>query len=112
MATATVYTGPYIDERVEHVGISKLRNLNAKNLREFDRALVIRDNKKPLAVLVSYEQFLDMQKQLVSLVQTVELLKSDQENEDLNNGLRDVQQGRTKPLSNIKAELTKKESRR
>jgi PHD/YefM family antitoxin component YafN of YafNO toxin-antitoxin module len=97
---------------VEHVGISKLRALNAKNLRQFDRTMVIRDNNKPLAVLVSYEQFLDMQKQLVSLLQTVELLKSDQEIQDLNNGLQDVSQGRTKPLSDIKEELNKKQVRR
>lgn len=112
MTTASVYNGPFIDERVDHVGVSKLRNLNAKELREFDRALVIRDKKKPLAVLVSYEQFLDMQNQLISLVQTVELLKSEQEAQDLNSGLREVTQGRTKPLSDIKAELTKKEARR
>ena len=108
MSLAGIYSGPYIDERVEHVGISKLRNLNTSTLREFDRTMVIQDNDKPLAVLVSYQQFLGMQKELVSLIQTVEMLKSEQEMADLNSGLEDANQGRTEPLSTIKKELMEK----
>jgi hypothetical protein len=56
---------PYIDPNVEHVGVSRLRELNATKLRQFEKTLVIRDNDTPLAVLLTYEQFLNMQRQLV-----------------------------------------------
>jgi len=32
---------PYIDPNVEHVGVSRLRTLNASNLRNFEKTLVI-----------------------------------------------------------------------
>ena len=55
---------PYIDPTVEHVGVSRLRKLNASNLRQFDKALVIQDNDKPLAVLLKYDHFLAMQERI------------------------------------------------
>ena len=42
------------------MGISKLRALNVTQLRELDKALVIQDNDKPLAVQLKYEHFLAM----------------------------------------------------
>lgn len=60
---------PYIDPDVAFVGVSKLRSLNAETLRALDRTLVIQDGESPLAVLVSYEQFMEMQLQLQALGQ-------------------------------------------
>lgn len=53
---------PYLDERVEHVGITKLRELNTEKLRaEKDRLLVICDNGQRLAVLVPWEVYMRLQ---------------------------------------------------
>jgi hypothetical protein len=98
---------PYIDPNVEHVGVSKLRTLNATNLRHFNKALVIQDNDKPLAVLLTYDQFLLMQRQLQAVLETVEILADDEERSALAEGLRAVSEGKTKPLSEIRAALNK-----
>lgn len=53
---------PDIDPRIKHVGVSKLRDLNATALREMsDSIYVFRDGDDPLSVMVSYEQYLKMQ---------------------------------------------------
>ena len=106
MATANAI--PYIDPNVEHVGVSRLRTLNATNLRNQEKTLVIQDNDTPLAVLLTYEQFLIMQRQLQSVVDTIEVLTDGNESAALNAGLRDVEAGRTKPLSEIRAAIRKK----
>jgi hypothetical protein len=99
---------PYIDPNVEHVGVSRLRTLNATNLRHFDKALVIQDNDTPLAVLLTYDQFLLMQKQLQSVLETVDVMTDDEERTALIDGLRAVSAGKTKPLSEIRAKLKRK----
>ena len=96
---------PYIDEGVEHVGVSRLRRLNASNLRTFEKTLVIQDNDTPLAVLLRYEQFLAMQKQFQAVLQTIEVLTDDEEMKSLAAGVKDMAAGRTKPLSEIRAAL-------
>ncbi len=55
---------PYIDPAVKHVGISTLRLLNAAKLRGLDKLLVIQDNGNPLAVLLRYDTFLELQAKL------------------------------------------------
>lgn len=62
---------PYIDPNVQHVGVSKLRSLNASTLGNIKNAWVIQDNDTPLAVLVKYDQYLVIQKQLMSLLETI-----------------------------------------
>ena len=99
---------PYIDPNVEHVGVSRLRTLNATNLRHFNKTLVIQDNDTPLAVLLTYEQFLSMQKQLQAVLETVELIADDEERSALVSGLQSLSEGRTKPLSEIRAALKRK----
>jgi hypothetical protein len=101
-------TVPYIDPSVEHVGVSRLRKLNATKLRQFDKTLVIQDNDKPLAVLLGYDQFLLMQTQLQAVLQTVEVITDQEERSALAEGLRAVSEGRTKPLSAIRAALKQK----
>jgi hypothetical protein len=98
---------PYIDPNVEHVGVSRLRRLNATNLRHFNKALVIQDNDTPLAVLLTYDQFLLMQRQLQAVIDTVEVIADDEERSALAEGLRAVSEGKTKPLSEIRAALKK-----
>ncbi len=63
---------PYLDPKVQFVGVSKLRSLNATNLRALDKTLVIQDGETPLAVLMSYELFLKMQQQMQTLTQLSE----------------------------------------
>jgi PHD/YefM family antitoxin component YafN of YafNO toxin-antitoxin module len=105
MALGTV---PYIDETVEHVGVSRLRSLNATKLRNFDKTLVIQDNDKPLAVLLTYDQFMEMQKQLLALAETVTILNNQEDASALASAMEDVRAGRTKPLSEIRKALSLK----
>lgn len=105
MSTASI---PYIDPNVEHVGVSKLRKLNSRELRKITKAMVLQENDTPLAVLLNYKQFLIMQNQLFSLLETIELLASEQEVASLVSGLRDWKAGRTRPLSEIRESLRKK----
>lgn len=55
---------PLIDDRIRHVGVSALRGLNAKTLRELKEMLVLQVDDKPIAVLIPYEMYLEMQKVL------------------------------------------------
>lgn len=103
---------PYIDPNVEHVGVSKLRELNAKALRESDKALVIQDNNTPLAVLLTYDQFQLMQKQLEAVLETIEVMTDDEERSALIDGLNAVKTGKTRPLSEIRATLRARRGRR
>jgi PHD/YefM family antitoxin component YafN of YafNO toxin-antitoxin module len=102
MATASI---PYIDPDVEHVGVSRLRKLNATNLRHSSKTLVIQDNDTPLAVLLAYEQFLFMQQKIEQLIETLELMSSDAERALLVEGLEDLRSGRTKSFSKIRRSL-------
>jgi PHD/YefM family antitoxin component YafN of YafNO toxin-antitoxin module len=96
---------PYIDPNVEHVGVSRLRKLNATNLRKSRKTLVIQDNDTPLAVLLAYEQFLRMQTKMRQLIETIELLSNSDEREMLRLGLADVEAGRTKSFAKIRRVL-------
>jgi PHD/YefM family antitoxin component YafN of YafNO toxin-antitoxin module len=98
---------PFIDPNVEHVGVTRLRRLNATNLRTFQKALVIQDNDEPLAVLLTYEQFLIMQRQLQAVLGTIEILTDDEERSGLMAGLEDFKAGRTRSLEEIRSGLKK-----
>jgi PHD/YefM family antitoxin component YafN of YafNO toxin-antitoxin module len=99
---------PVIDPTIKHVGVSKLRELNAAKLRETEDTFVIQDNNTPLAVLLRYEKFLTMQQQLASVMNTLELLSESKELEGLLAGIQDMQAGRVRSLAEIEAELAKK----
>src|SRR5204862_2328808 len=99
------------DPTVKHVGVSKLRELNAtklKELKENDDTLVIHENDQPLAVLLNYEKFLIMQQQLMSVISTIEVLTDDKELAGILSGLADMKAGRVQSLAEIEAELEKK----
>ncbi len=96
---------PYIDETVEHVGVSRLRSLNATALRNNDKTFVIQENDRPLAVLLSYEHFLTMQRQLRSVINTLEVFSGKDELDKFMRGLDDLKQGKEKSLEEIDREL-------
>src|SRR5690349_11434461 len=99
---------PHIDPNVKHVGVSKLRALNAEKLRETDETLVIQENDKPLAVLLTYDKFLAMQDELLAVARTVEMLSDNAELAALRAGVADIKAGRTRSLDEIDADLKKK----
>jgi len=100
---------PIIDPSVKHVGVSKLRELNATKLKETkDETLVIQDNDKPLAVLLSYEKFMIMQGQLMAVFNTLEVMTDENERNGLVAGLKDLQNGRIRSFDEIEAELENK----
>jgi PHD/YefM family antitoxin component YafN of YafNO toxin-antitoxin module len=103
--SATGY--PVIDPTIKHVGVSKLRELNATKLKETGDTFVIQDNNTPLAVLLSYEKFLIMQQQLTSVMNTLELLSESQEIAGMLAGIEDMKAGRVRSLADIEAELKK-----
>ncbi len=100
---------PYIDPRVRHVGVSKLRELNASKLKELgqenEQTLVIQDNDTPLAVLLSYEKFLIIQEKLTAVFNTIELLTDSAEREALLSAVEDVKNHRVRSLNEIEAEM-------
>lgn len=87
----------YIDPTIEHVGVSRLRQLNAANLGKLDKMLVIRDNDVALAVVVRYEQYLAMQNQLEQALRTIQTLGA----KGLDEGLQDASAGRVTPMSKV-----------
>lgn len=99
---------PYIDPNIEHVGISRLRTLNSSELRQLKKTLVLQDNDSPLAVLLGYEQFLIMQRQLQKLLDTIDMLANPEENRLFRAGMNDMQAGKTKGLKAIKVSIGKR----
>ena len=97
---------PRIDPNVQFVGVSKLRSLNATNLNNLDKTLVVQDaNDKPLAVILRYEQFLEMQQERDKVLETLETLLSD---DDFISALQDIQDGRIKSFADVERKLSKR----
>lgn len=95
---------PVIDPTVKHIGVSKLRGLNADKLRETDDTFVIQENDTPLAVLLTYDKFLAMQEELAAVARTVDLLRDNVEMAALKVAAGDIKAGRIKSLNQIDAE--------
>lgn len=55
---------PIIDDRIRHVGVSALRGLNAKTLRELKDVLVLQVDEQPVAVLIPWDIYMEIQKAL------------------------------------------------
>jgi len=96
---------PHIDPKVKHVGVSKLRGLNADKLRETTDTFVIQENERPLAVLLTYDNFMAMQEELMAVARTVEMLSDPAELEALKAALGDMVAGRVHKLEDIDAEV-------
>ena len=99
---------PNIDPSVRYVGVSKLRHLNATNLREqSDDTLVVQENDTPLAVLFSYKRFIQMKEEFNAMLSMIELLASESERNSLLAAFEDIKAGRVRSLSEIEADLEK-----
>ena len=99
---------PVIDPSVKYVGVSKLREMNATKLKETDDTFVLQDNDQPLAVLVKYRKFMEMQQQIMSFLNTIDLLLEEKEMAGLRAGLDDLKAGRLTSLEFIEADLAGK----
>ena len=87
---------PFIDPNVEYVGVSKLRSFNSSNLADI-KMMVIQDADRPLAVMMSYQQYLAVQKKLQEALDALELLGGEENRDRLRRGLRDASEGRLTP---------------
>jgi hypothetical protein len=100
---------PNIDPTVKHVGVSKLRDLNATKLKQQNQqTLVIQENDTPLAVLLSYKRFLEIRQEFDAMASTIELLTSDVEKKGILSAFEDVRAGRVRSFKDFEAELEKK----
>jgi hypothetical protein len=99
---------PDIDPRIRHVGVSKLRDLNATKLREQeDNTLVIQENDTPLSVLFSYKRYQEMRAEMNSLLSMIEMLTSEKERDGLLEAFGDIRAGRIRTLAEIEKDLEK-----
>ncbi len=101
---------PRVDPNVRHVGVSKLRTLNATKLQELDKMLVIQDDDVPVAVVLSYEQFLEMQNERDKIQRTLEIVLTENK-DDLLEALQNVREGKTVPVSEVMKILGEGEER-
>src|SRR5579859_2770181 len=98
---------PVIDPTIRHVGVSKLREMNATALKETEDTFVIQDNNTPLAVLLTYEKFLIMQQKLMSVMNTLDLLTESKEIDGVLAGIQEMNAGQARSLADIEADLEK-----
>lgn len=82
---------PVIDPTVRYVRVSKLRELKAEKLRALGQTLVVQDDERPLAVVISFAQFLKMQQERERILEIVESFKRKEDqlralNEEANAG--------------------------
>ncbi len=99
---------PDIDPRIRHVGVSKLRDLNATKLKEQeDDTLVIQENDTPLSVLFSYQRYQEMRAERNSLLSMIEMLTNDTERTGVLAAFEDIRAGRVRSLAEIEADLAK-----
>jgi PHD/YefM family antitoxin component YafN of YafNO toxin-antitoxin module len=101
------FPNSYVNPHVRNVGISKLRSLNATKLRDMDKTLVIQENDQPLAVLVRYEEYLEMQKQLMAVLETRAVLSNKEEMAVIVSGIEDMKGGRTQSLQEVRNSIKK-----
>ncbi len=96
---------PFVDPAVDHVGVSKLRTLNASNLSKIDKMLVIQDNDTPLAVLLNFDQYMAIQNKLQEALDRIELYSKKENEGGLHSGVKDLMEGRITPLHEVDPDL-------
>lgn len=96
---------PVIDPNVQYVGVSKLRLLNADKLHSLDKTLVIQDDDKPIAVVLSFDQFMQMQIERDRVIATLEAVLA--EKSGLATALHQAQTGNTVSLDEVRKNLKK-----
>jgi PHD/YefM family antitoxin component YafN of YafNO toxin-antitoxin module len=97
----------YVNPNVRTVGISKLRSLNATKLRDIDKTLVIQENDQPLAVLLKYDEYLAMQKQLIAVLETQAVLSDKDAVTSILSGKADVRSGNTRSIEDVRDSVRK-----
>lgn len=55
---------PFIDPNVHYYGVSELRKFNAERLRQLSGAVVLTDNGEPLAVVISFATYMEIQQRV------------------------------------------------
>ena len=100
---------PVIDPSVRYVGVSKLRELKAAKLRQLKETLVVQDEKQPLAVILSYKQFLKIQSELDRVVATLEYYMTS-DGSEIAKAVAEANPGKTTPLLEIPRTLTQRKS--
>ena len=98
----------YVNPNVRTVGVSKLRSLNATQLRGIDKTIVIQENDQPLAVLLKYEDFLAMQEQLLAVLETQSVLSDKNLVESVLAGRTDAASGNTRSIEEVRESLRKR----
>jgi hypothetical protein len=72
---------PFLDRDVEHVSVSKIRYLNTTQIQELDHAMLIHGVKGPVAVLITYPIWLElqdlMQKQMRPILDSMRVVVAD-----------------------------------
>jgi hypothetical protein len=97
---------PYIDPNIEHLGVSQLRQMDGKSIRSKNgKALLIQDHNEPIAVLLSYEQYLVLQEKMKAVMNTMEMFTDDDEAKLFLSAMSDFSKGKTRSLGDIRAEL-------
>lgn len=97
----------YVNPNVRTVGISKLRSLNATQLRDIDKTLVIQENDQPLAVLVKYDDYLAMQEQLMAVLETQSVLANKPLVESVLAGRAEAASGNTRSIEDVRESFRK-----
>ena len=90
---------PIIDPTVRYVGVSKLRELKADKLRSLEQTLVIQDDEKPLAVVLTYKQFLEMQEERDRILTILESFW--RKEADIPMAIQEAEVGDTVPLNQV-----------
>lgn len=99
----------YVNPNVRTVGVSKLRSLNATQLRDIDKTLVIQENDQPLAVLLKYEAYIAMQQQLIAVLETQAVLSDQDAVASIRSGRADVKSGNTRSIEDVRRSVGKKQ---
>ena len=92
----------YVNPKVRTLGVSKLRLMNASQLRDIDKTLVIQEGDQPLAVLLKYEDFIAMQQQLLSVLETQAVLSDKGAFDSIMAGRTDVRSGNTRTIEEVR----------
>jgi PHD/YefM family antitoxin component YafN of YafNO toxin-antitoxin module len=92
----------YVNPKVRTLGVSKLRLMNASQLRDIDKTFVIQENDQPLAVLLKYEDFIAMQQQLLAVLETQAVLSDKGAVDSINAGRADVRSGNTRAFEEVR----------
>lgn len=97
----------YVNPNVRTVGVSKLRSLNATQLRDMDKTLVIQENNEPVAVLLKYEEYLAMQEKMLSVIDAQSILSDKNAANSILSGRADAKAGNTRSIEDVRESINR-----